>query len=109
MPCAKYHVGAHTANFTLGCLPLRLPDLLLVFLQVGNHNLRRASVDHRQRGLHMVAIPATVLHATLRERSLPRGHLLRFASPLELTRALHELRLHVTLRLTHCPVEREQI
>ena len=105
MPCTKYHVGEHTTNFTLGCLPLRNPDLLLVFLQVGNRNLRHANVDHRQRGLRMVAIQTTILHAKLRERSLPRGHLVRVVSPVKLTGALHALLLRVILRLVHCPVE----
>ena len=105
MPCAKYQVGEHTTNCTLGFLPPRISDLLRVFLQVGNHNLRHAIVDHCQRGLRMVAIPATIFRATLRERSLPRGHLVRVVGPFELIGALHALRLRVILRLVHFPVD----
>ena len=88
-----------------GFLPPRIPDLLLVFLQVGNHNLRHAIVDQCQRGLRTVAIPQTILHATLRERSLPRGHLVRVVSTVGLSGALQELRSCAILRLVHCPVE----
>ena len=100
----KYHARELTTNHWYACR-LEFQTFLRVLLQRSKYNIRHAIVDHHQRGLHTVAIPAIVLHATLRERSLPRGHLVRVVSPVELTGALHELRLHAILRLARCPVE----
>jgi hypothetical protein len=105
MPCAEYNVGELTTKFTLGCLPPPIPDHLIVFLQVGNHDLRLAIVDHHQRAHRTVDVPTTILHATLRDLSLPHGHLVRVVNTVEPTGAHQELRLCAILRVVHCPVE----